>query len=174
MSDSTSPVPRRVTIATFAVVMLAAAVAQGFGRFTYSVVLPDVREDLLDGSNTFAGLLGTANTFAYLAGALLVGSLARHIRPAGWLRIGIICSASGIVAAARTDAGDADKKLTLTAAQVCECPDSTPIDCTDTCAGTDPVMHVSVQVQQQFNTIFPYPFVSNPIALSQRAQMRAQ
>lgn len=92
--------PRRATIiATLAVVMLAAAVAQGYGRFTYGVVLPDVREDLLDGSNTLAGLLGTGNTFAYLAGALLVGSLGRHIRPAGWLRLGIVLSTGGIAGA---------------------------------------------------------------------------
>lgn len=94
------PVPRNTAIATLAVVMLAAAVAQGYGRFTYGVVLPDVREDLLDGSNTLAGLLGTANTFAYLAGALLVGSLGRLIRPAGWLRIGIVLSSAGILGAA--------------------------------------------------------------------------
>ncbi len=90
---------RATTIATLAVVMLAAAVAQGYGRFTYGVVLPDVREDLLDGSNTLAGLLGTANTFAYLAGALLVGSLGRRIRPAGWLRLGIVLSTTGIIGA---------------------------------------------------------------------------
>ena len=96
----TAPTPSRATIiATLAVVMLAAAVAQGYGRFTYGVVLPDVREDLLEGSNTLAGLLGTANTFAYLAGALLVGSLGRRIGPAGWLRLGIVVSTAGIVGA---------------------------------------------------------------------------
>ena len=40
-------------------VALGAAVAQAFGRFTYSVLLPAVRDDL-GVSNTVAGLLGTA------------------------------------------------------------------------------------------------------------------
>ena len=35
------------------------AVAQAFGPFTYSVLLPAIRNDL-DHSNTIAGLLGTA------------------------------------------------------------------------------------------------------------------
>ncbi len=87
---------RRVVISTLGIVMLAAAVAQGFGRFTFGVVLPAVREDLLDGSNTLAGLLGTANTFAYLAGALVVGSLAARLGPLGWMRLGLVLSVSGI------------------------------------------------------------------------------
>ncbi len=90
---------RRVMISTLAIIMLAAAVAQGFGRFTFGVVLPAVREDLLDGSNTLAGLLGTANTFAYLAGALAVGSLAGRLRALSWMRLGLVLSVAGIALA---------------------------------------------------------------------------
>lgn len=95
-TDNESPVSRRVMLTTMAVVMLAAAVAQAFGRFTYGVVLPDVREDLLDGSNTLAGLLATGNAFAYLAGALIVGSLGGRLGAVGSVRLGLISSVTGI------------------------------------------------------------------------------
>ncbi|MDG1367104.1 MAG: hypothetical protein P8P85_08615, partial [Acidimicrobiales bacterium] len=42
-------------------VMATACIAQAFGRFTWGVVLPGARDDLLDGSNTVAGLFGTLN-----------------------------------------------------------------------------------------------------------------
>lgn len=80
--------------------MLAAAVAQGFGRFTFGVVLPDVREDLLGGSNTLGGFVATANTFAYLLGALLVGSLSAKVTPVKSVRIGLVFSVGGLAAAA--------------------------------------------------------------------------
>lgn len=83
-------------IATLVTIALAAAVAQGFGRFTYGVVLPDVREDLLDGSNTLAGLLGTSNTFAYLVGTLAVATLATKRGPVHIMRLGMVVSVSGI------------------------------------------------------------------------------
>lgn len=86
-------------IKTILVVMLAAAVAQGFGRFTYGVLLPDVRSDLLNGSNTLAGFVATANTFAYLIGALLVGSLSARVTPVQSLRIGMVFSVGGMAAA---------------------------------------------------------------------------
>ena len=83
-------------MATVITVACAAAVAQGFGRFTYGVILPDVRDDLLGGSNSLAGFLGTANTAMYLLGALLVGSLSARVTPVGSVRIGILLSLSGI------------------------------------------------------------------------------
>lgn len=91
---------RRTVVVTFATVMLAAAVAQGFGRFTFGVVLPDVREDLLDGSNTLGGFVATANTFAYLLGALLVGSLSARMTPVNSVRIGLVFSVGGLALAA--------------------------------------------------------------------------
>lgn len=99
MSPPTS-ISRRVVVTTFATVMLAAAVAQGFGRFTFGVVLPDVRQDLLGGSNTLGGFVATANTFAYLLGALLVGSLSARLTPVNSVRIGLGLSVSGLAAAA--------------------------------------------------------------------------
>jgi len=67
--------------------MLAAAVAQGFGRFTYGLVLPNVRDELLAGSNTVAGLLGTANTAAYLAGTVAVAWMSARLTPASVVRV---------------------------------------------------------------------------------------
>lgn len=86
-------------IATMGIVMLAAAVAQGFGRFTFGVVLPDVREELLGGSNTAAGFLTTSNTFAYLVGALLVGSFSSWLTPVMSMRVGLVLSVGGITGA---------------------------------------------------------------------------
>ncbi len=93
------PVSRTVMLTTMATVMLAAAVAQGFGRFTFGVVLPDVREDVLGGSNTLAGFIATANTAAYLVGALLVGSLSARITPVASVRIGLGFSVGGLITA---------------------------------------------------------------------------
>jgi len=93
---SDPPKSRRAVVTMLGIIMLAAAVAQAFGRFTFGVLLPDIREDLLDGSNTLAGLLGTANTFAYLTGALVLGSSASLLSPVNWVRLGLVLSVSGI------------------------------------------------------------------------------
>lgn len=92
-------VTRRQMITTMAIVMLCAAVAQGFGRFTFGVVLREVRDDMLGGSNAAAGFLTTANTFAYLVGALLVGSFSSWLTPLRSMRTGLVLSLSGIVGA---------------------------------------------------------------------------
>ena len=64
--------------------VVAAAVAQGFGRFGYALLLPAVEADLVH-SYAVAGLLGTLNLAAYLAGTLVV-SLTAHRPGAGRLR----------------------------------------------------------------------------------------
>jgi predicted MFS family arabinose efflux permease len=79
-------------------VALGAAVAQAFGRFTYSVLLPAVRDDL-GVSNTVAGLLGTANVGAYLAGTLLIIRATATVRLMTIMRVGLALSLSGLVVA---------------------------------------------------------------------------
>lgn len=79
-------------------VALGAAVAQAFGRFTYSVLLPAVRDDL-GVSNTVAGLLGTANVGAYLAGTLLIIRATATIRLMTIMRVGFTLSVSGLALA---------------------------------------------------------------------------
>ena len=80
-------------------VALGAAVAQAFGRFTYSVLLPAVRDDL-GVSNTVAGLLGTANVGAYLAGTLLIIRATATVRLMTIMRVGFALSLTGLALAA--------------------------------------------------------------------------
>jgi predicted MFS family arabinose efflux permease len=79
-------------------VALGAAVAQAFGRFTYGVLLPAVRDDL-DVSNTVAGLFGTANVAAYLIGTLLIIRATARVRLLAIMRFGFALSVSGLALA---------------------------------------------------------------------------
>lgn len=80
-------------------VALTAAVAQSFGRFTLGVVLPAVRDDL-GLSNTVAGSLATVNVGAYLAGTLLVASVASRFRLLAVMRTGMTLVVGGLLLAA--------------------------------------------------------------------------
>src|SRR5207249_5303858 len=80
-----------------ALVVLAVGVAQGFGRFTYPLVLPAIEGDLLH-SYSLAGWLGTANLAAYLAGVLLVSLAATKFSPARLIVFGLVVSTAGLVA----------------------------------------------------------------------------
>lgn len=82
-----------------ALVMASAATAQAFGRFTYGVVLPDVRADLLGGSNSLAGALGTLNVGAYLLGTFAVSWLSSKVNQVDLIRIGLVLSTTGLAGA---------------------------------------------------------------------------
>ena len=86
-------------IYTIVVALSAAMVAQAFGRFTWGVVLPEARDDLLDGSNTAAGLFGTLNVSAYLVGTIVVAWLASRSTLVGLVKIGLTFSTSGLALA---------------------------------------------------------------------------
>ncbi|SDD30361.1 Predicted arabinose efflux permease, MFS family [Geodermatophilus telluris] len=75
--------------------VLSAAVAQGFGRFGYALLLPAVNADLVH-SYAVAGLLGTLNLTAYLAGTLVVSLTAERLAPATSVRAGLLCSTAGV------------------------------------------------------------------------------
>src|SRR3954449_6103592 len=77
------------------VLVLAAAVAQGFGRFGYALLLPAVNADLVH-SYAVAGLLGTLNLTAYLGGTLLVSLTAERLAPAGSVRLGLLLTTAGV------------------------------------------------------------------------------
>jgi MFS family permease len=77
------------------VVVLAAAVAQGFGRFGYALLLPAVNADLVH-SYAVAGLLGTLNLIAYLAGTMLVSLTAGRLAPAVSVRGGLLLTTAGL------------------------------------------------------------------------------
>ncbi len=82
-----------------ALVAVGAAVAQAFGRFTYGVLLPAVRDDLAI-SNTVAGSLGTINVGAYLLGTVAVASATSRYRLLDVMRLGFVASTTGLVLAA--------------------------------------------------------------------------
>lgn len=66
----------------------AACVSQAFGRFTYSLLFTDVRDDL-GLSNTVAGAIGSSNLGAYLLGSLAVGLIVGRLGLARTLAVGI-------------------------------------------------------------------------------------
>lgn len=107
MEDSASVSRSRLSTAvlTVALVMAGASVAQAFGRFTYGVVLPAVRDDLLGGSNGTAGLLGTVNVGAYLLGTLVVAALAGRLSLVGLVRAGLVLSTAGLLGASVAPSG---------------------------------------------------------------------
>jgi MFS family permease len=78
-----------------ALIGLASAVAQSFGRFTYALLLPAIEGDLLD-SYTAAGLLGTTNLAAYLLGTVAVSSLAQRCSPRALLLAGLAITTLGL------------------------------------------------------------------------------
>ena len=75
--------------------VVAAAVAQGFGRFGYALLLPAVNGDLVH-SYAVAGLLGTLNLTAYLAGTLVVSLTAHRLAPAASVRTGLMLTTAGL------------------------------------------------------------------------------
>ena len=87
---------------TLVLVLASAMVAQAFGRFTWGVVLPEARDDLLEGSNTAAGLFGSLNVGAYLIGTIVVAWLASRSTLVGLVKIGLCLSTSGLALASVT------------------------------------------------------------------------
>jgi MFS family permease len=95
---------RSAAVLIVTLVMAGACVAQAFGRFTYGVVLPDVRDDLL-GSNRAAGLLGTMNVAAYLVGTIAVASVSRRVGLVALVRAGLCLSTTGLLLASVAPGG---------------------------------------------------------------------
>lgn len=95
-----SGVARAVLV--LALVMAGASVAQAFGRFTYGVLLPEIRDDLL-GSNRAAGTVGTLNVAAYLVGTLAVAAASRRVGLVSLVRVGMCLSTAGLLLASTAD-----------------------------------------------------------------------
>jgi MFS family permease len=89
--DGSASVPRVL----LPVLVVAVAVAQGFGRFGYALLLPALNADLVH-SYAVAGLLGTLNLTAYLAGTLLVSLTAGRLAPATSVRLGLLLTTAGL------------------------------------------------------------------------------
>ncbi len=71
------PIGRRLW-APLAALAAAVAVSQSFGRFTYSLLFTDIRDDF-GLSNTIAGALGSLNLLAYLLGSVLVSATVARV-----------------------------------------------------------------------------------------------
>ncbi len=82
-----------------ALVAVGAAVAQAFGRFTYGVLLPAIRDDL-GISNTVAGSIATVNVGAYLLGTIAVALATSRYRLLVVMRVGFVFSTTGLILAA--------------------------------------------------------------------------
>ena len=98
-SDLTTSRRKLTGLAAVALIALVAGVAQSFGRFTYGVLLPAIRDDL-GLSNTLAGTLVTFNLAAYLIGTLIVAAVTSRFRLLAVMRIGLALAVTGQLLAA--------------------------------------------------------------------------
>lgn len=80
------------------IIALGASVAQAFGRFSYGLLLPAVRDDM-GLTNTQAGLIGAMNVGAYLLGTIVVASATSRFRLLKVMRLGLALAASGLLIA---------------------------------------------------------------------------
>ncbi|MDR4305730.1 YbfB/YjiJ family MFS transporter [Chelatococcus sambhunathii] len=78
---------------------MAPAVAQGFGRFAYALVLPAMRDDL-GWSYADAGAMGTANAIGYLGGAVVAARLAERFGARRIFAWALVAAALSIAATA--------------------------------------------------------------------------
>ena len=78
-----------------AVLPLATVVSHSFGRSTYPLLLPVIRDDIL-ASNTEAGIAGTAVFVAYLAGVILTTAMALRLEPIVIMRAGLGLAVIGL------------------------------------------------------------------------------
>ncbi len=78
------------------VMPLTTVVSHSFGRATYPLLLPAIKDDIL-GSNTYAGVGATAIYFAYLMGVTLVATVSGRFEPITIMRTGIATTGSGLL-----------------------------------------------------------------------------
>ncbi len=80
---------------------LGPAVANGFARFAYGLILPEMRADL-GWSYTESGWINTANAIGYLAGAVLALALISRVGPRRLFVFGMWLLAASLIASALT------------------------------------------------------------------------
>jgi predicted MFS family arabinose efflux permease len=101
-TDPETATGERFGWAMVVVIALCAAVAQAFGRFSYGVILPAMRDDL-GISNSAAGAIGGANVGAYLLGTLAVAWATSRFRLLTVMRFGVLLATGGLLGAALAD-----------------------------------------------------------------------
>jgi len=86
----------RPVLAVAAVICMCVVVSHMFGRSTVPLLLPAIREDLVD-SNTAAGVLGGSNFAGYIVGVVVVTLVAGRVEPIRLMRAGLMISAVALV-----------------------------------------------------------------------------
>ena len=82
---------------------------------------------------------------------------------------------AAIATAVRADAGADGEALGIASRRYCQCADGSTVACNGTCnAGAAPRKYVRIEVRRDYRTLLPYPFVKNPIGLTEIATMRVQ
>ena len=97
--DGNGSVKLRSRLDRCACVALAAAIGQSFGRFSFGILLPAIRDDL-NISNTVVGLVGASNVGAYLLGTLVVAWATSRYRLIQVMRLGVVLATFGLLVAA--------------------------------------------------------------------------
>lgn len=77
------------------VLPLTTIVSHTFGRSSYPLLLPAIKDDVLE-TNTVAGFGGTVIYLAYLVGVVIVTALAGRTEPMSILRAGLVLSVVGL------------------------------------------------------------------------------
>ena len=98
INDTKKSMAARGGWAVVVIIALAAAVGQSFGRFSFGVLLPAIRDDL-GITNTLAGLLGATNVGAYLLGTLAVALATSRYRLINVMRVGLALATLGLLIA---------------------------------------------------------------------------
>lgn len=98
INDTKKSMAARGGWAVVVIIALAAAVGQSFGRFSFGVLLPAIRDDL-GITNTLAGLLGATNVGAYLLGTLAVAWATSRYRLINVMRVGLALATLGLLIA---------------------------------------------------------------------------
>lgn len=105
-----SPAEERISWATVVGLALGPAVALGFARFAYGLVLPAMRDDL-DWSFAQAGAINTANAVGYLVGAIVAAGISRRRGPRAAFRDGLLVTGVAVLACMSTGALGAQMAL---------------------------------------------------------------
>jgi Flp pilus assembly protein TadG len=77
-----------------------------------------------------------------------------------------------IAAAAMSGSRYADGEATVSVQHTCECPDGTPVACTDTCVAGFKRIFVQVDMQRTQPTVFSYPILGDSITVSRTGSLQ--
>ncbi len=98
-ADSAPPATARIGLVVAAATCASVVVSHIFGRFSYSVLLPAIQDDLI-GSFTGAGFLGASYFAGYMLGVIGVTAISARVEPLTLLQAGLALSAVALGAMA--------------------------------------------------------------------------